>query len=201
MKARLVRVVGTRVSLRRYWGDDCPSCLGSRTPGYHDATTPLAESDDPEEDSLGGRVEDHPEGSWPTACDHCGSPVPSDAKRQVSRRRRYDTISGKPEPGDVFWADWVHWVHEGVGRCIDWDDCSDPRGHLMAILPDGTTWDSGARASNCTLPGDRNHRCWVLHGEAPDLTVDKRGRTCAAGAGSIVGTHGYHGFLVAGSWR
>jgi hypothetical protein len=51
-----------------------------------------------------------------------------------------------------------------------------------------------SRASNCTLPNDREHKCWIRHGTPPDLTVDKNGKTCAAGAGSIQ-LGNYHGFL------
>lgn len=51
-------------------------------------------------------------------------------------------------------------------------------------------------ASNCTMPDDKNHKCWVRHGRPEDgtLHVDKNGHTCAAGAGSIVAGN-YHGFL------
>jgi hypothetical protein len=44
------------------------------------------------------------------------------------------------------------------------------------------------------MPNDRLHRCWVRHGDAPELTVDKNGKTCGAGGGSIV-SGSYHGFL------
>jgi len=53
------------------------------------------------------------------------------------------------------------------------------------------------RASNCGSRDDDEHRCWVRHGEPPDLTVDKQGLTCTAGAGSIV-TDTWHGFLRGG---
>lgn len=55
-------------------------------------------------------------------------------------------------------------------------------------------WDIDSRASNCTMREDNVHRCWVREGEPPIVTVGKRGRTCAAGAGSIAVT-GFHGFL------
>lgn len=57
------------------------------------------------------------------------------------------------------------------------------------------TWMIDGRASNCTMPDDQDHRCWVRHGTVGDkLHVDKNGLTCAAGAGSIA-IPGYHGFL------
>lgn len=65
---------------------------------------------------------------------------------------------------------------------------------LMVVTPDGWTWNIDGPASNCTMPDDREHRCWVRHGEAPEITVDKDGLTCGAGAGSIQ-TPKWHGFL------
>ena len=71
-------------------------------------------------------------------------------------------------------------------------------GPCLCVMTPGGIWRVDSRASNCTLPYDYDHRCWVRHGEPPNVTVDKSGGpTCAAGAGSIqCGT--YHGFLVAG---
>lgn len=65
---------------------------------------------------------------------------------------------------------------------------------LVVILPGGYPWNIDSRASNCGKPYDYRHRCWRRHGEPPDITVDKSGRTCAAGAGSIA-VPGWHGFL------
>ena len=64
----------------------------------------------------------------------------------------------------------------------------------MCKLPNGREWDIDSRCSNCTLPDDRIHRCWVRHGEPPNIHVDKNGHTCSAGAGSILAGD-YHGFL------
>jgi hypothetical protein len=69
--------------------------------------------------------------------------------------------------------------------------------HLIVMTPGGQ-WNIDSRASNCTLPYDYEHRCWVRHGEPPNITVDKQGLTCTAGAGSIQ-CGDYHGFLVAGA--
>lgn len=68
---------------------------------------------------------------------------------------------------------------------------------VVVKLPDGWLWSPDARANNCTRPEDDTHHCWVRHGEPPELTVDKLGDTCQAGAGSIA-TPGWHGFLHAG---
>lgn len=68
--------------------------------------------------------------------------------------------------------------------------------HLKLMTPGGL-WVIDSRASNCGLPWDYEHRCWVRRGEPPDVSVTKDGPTCAAGAGSIQAGD-YHGFLVAG---
>lgn len=73
-------------------------------------------------------------------------------------------------------------------------------------FPDGTKvggvhrWDVDTRASNCDMKQDRMHRCWVRHGTIPNITVDKAGHTCGAGAGSIL-VDGWHGFLQNGVLR
>lgn len=62
-------------------------------------------------------------------------------------------------------------------------------------------WHIENRASNCDKKDDRSHRCWVRHGSIGDqLTVDKNGLTCGAGAGSFfMGPNNeWHGFLRAG---
>lgn len=82
---------------------------------------------------------------------------------------------GSREPGAVY-----SWDHDY--RC-DWDNCSGT--HVTVVLPTGDTWSPDSRASNCGRPDDRTHRCWVRHGELGNLTVDKNGDTCPAGAGSI----------------
>jgi len=74
--------------------------------------------------------------------------------------------------------------------------------HLHAVCPNGRHWDVDSRASNCTLPDDAKHRCWVRHGnprQPSSLHVDKDGFTCAAGAGSIQAGD-YHGFLAHGAF-
>jgi hypothetical protein len=65
---------------------------------------------------------------------------------------------------------------------------------LIAVCPGGHHWHIDGKASNCTKPSDEVHKCWIRHGEPPNLTVDKNGDTCAAGAGSIQ-TPNWHGFL------
>lgn len=189
MQARFAQENGTRAFLRVHWG----TCEGK---GYHEGMNLLAESDTLEEWKLGGAVEDHPEEAWPTRCDRCGEVAPSTADRQVFRKRRYDTPSGGLEPGCLFFTPWEHFN----GHCLHhWENCTDPRGHLHAILPNGREWDIDSRASNCGSPEDKQHRCWVRHGEPPNVTVDKGGNTCGAGGGSI-DVPGFHGFLRGGTF-
>lgn len=125
----------------------------------------------------------------PNRCDACGIRYHGAELSHMARTSpQYDTPSGHLEPGCMFYT-----------KCSDcpWDNC-DGR-HLMATCPNGDVWDIDGRASNCTMPEERTHRCWVRHGEPPDITVDKNGHTCSAGAGSIA-TGDYHGFLQNGSF-
>lgn len=205
VQCRLIREIGTRAKLRVYWGGPYWTPEGfdymqkhtpvtaCRNGDIHNATVHLVDSLDLGRWDIGGKPADYPDDRWPVRCDHCGAPVPEQGvERQVHRHRLYDTTSGRPEPGDMFWAPWYH--DEDKPHFCPWDNCDDPRGHLIVILPNGHEWDVDSRASNCTMKNDRLHRCWVRHGEPPLIHVDKNGHTCNAGAGSI-GVPGYHGFL------
>lgn len=174
MKARHINEIGVRWSLRRYWGE---ACLGASGRSYHNAEKHLF--DEPGVQSTIGSRPAPGGAEWPTACDACGAACPEDAPKQMFPRRLYDTASGSPEPGRHLRSHWIHDAGRGV---CEWDGC-----------------DGKGRASNCTKPQDRAHRCWVLHGD-PVHTASKAGNTCAAGAGSIV-TPKWHGFLVNGEWR
>jgi hypothetical protein len=92
-------------------------------------------------------------------------------------------------PGDMFFLDDFP-PHDG--GCCYWTNCDGK--HLYVITPDLCFWDIDSKAENCTMPDDRTHRCWIRHGEPPNITVDKQGRTCGAGAGSFIGAT-WHGFL------
>lgn len=192
MKARFIREVGTRAWLRVRWGS---GCSGPRS--YHRAERHRTDSPRLDDEPLGD-ADSIPAADWPAACDDCGALAPADATREVVRCRLYDTDSGEPEPGDLYWADWFGCDQRG-GRCIHgWTNCDGL--HLLAVLPSGEVFDLDGRASNCTKPEDTLHRCWVRHGDPPRVTVDKSGLTCGAGGGSIA-SPGYHGFLVDGEFR
>lgn len=117
--------------------------------------------------------------------------------------------------GAMYFADWYQDVAEWIGP--------DGRALIVVLPPDGHPWHIDGRASNCDSPcascgqpyhahnqaaadrafkcdryrDARPHKCWVRHGEPPNVTVDKQGITCGAGAGSIQ-TKRYHGFLQGG---
>lgn len=219
MKTRFITEVGTRVALRSYWDEAdaaknnlnrCPPSSTRDHASYHNGMRHLFDLEHTEERlGLGGNVEDYTDDRWPTTCDACQSTVPANAfltwslsnspgwnlVHQVFRQTLYAAGAwrGEPGPGDVYIADWYGCAERG--RCVyQWTNC-DGR-HLMVVLPNGHVWDVDSRASNCTMKEDTEHRCWIRHGDpASNLVhVDKQGKTCAAGAGSIA-VPGFHGFL------
>jgi hypothetical protein len=150
---------------------------------------------------LGQKADISDEG-FPCAVCECGHVF--DLKRSMGRSagrywRRVDTGEVKRRTfefgtGAMWRADW----YTG-GKIVDgkqlygWDWDNQFEGPLVVMTPGGE-WVIDSRASNCGRPDDRTHRCWVRHGEPPNIHVDKNGDTCAAGAGSIV-CGNYHGFL------
>jgi hypothetical protein len=195
-------------SFRTFRGSNtCPNCCGGGKPGYHNAMKLIRDVPELDAWKAFGEREDYPAAEWPTHCSDCGAEVPAEGPRltdvgqsgivlhhQVFTTSLYNTPSGKPEPGDLYWSRW----HQG-NKCPFWDNCDGL--HLWAILPNGDHWDIDSRASNCTMRDDRTHRCWIRHGSPEEGTihVDKNGHTCAAGAGSIA-VEGWHGFLHHGQF-
>lgn len=179
-------------SLRRYSSaGSCPLNPGDYS--YHNAETliePLvvATKEIPAEDP---NIQDP---RWPEKCG-CGYTFQPSDNLQVSLERifrRTDTgheytLRAAP-PGAMWFAWWLERVKTWCG----------PDGRALIVrLPDGRDWHIDSRASNCTMPEDTEHRCWVRHGEVPKITVDKDGNTCKAGKGSIK-TASWHGFLIDG---
>ncbi len=192
----------------RTYLNDCICSYGHPgSAGIHNAYEFLGHKMDTEDWNCFGLATDYPAERWPKRCAHCGTSVPEkqkpekvgdvifDVTHQVFTSRLYDTNSGEPEPGDIYYIKW----HK-PGECPNWNDC-DGR-HLHAKLPNGHDWDVDGRASNCTMKDDRSHRCWVRTGSPEDGTihVDKNGHTCAAGAGSIIAGD-WHGFLHHGAFH
>lgn len=190
MITRFIEETGMLAWLRVYQplveGETCPN-------GCHNAKIFLCESDTLGDFSIGGEPVDYPDERYPTHCEHCGTAFGSNAIKQVFRKRRYNTESGLPEPGDMFYIEYKEVLEPK--RCMYWDNCEGR--HLMVVLPNGHEWDTNGRASNCGRPDDRTHRCWVRHGDpekGESVHIDKNGDTCQAGAGSISAA-GWHGFL------
>lgn len=135
---------------------------------------------------------DHTDSRWPVVCD-CGYEFKEAGEWQLFNESIYKRIDTGEEftlrdaPVGAIWnAFWMG----------DWQNGPDGRS-LVAKLPGRYDWMIDGSASNCTKPEDKVHRCWVRHGEPPNLTVDKNGNTCNAGGGSIV-VPGWHGFLING---
>lgn len=98
-----------------------------------------------------------------------------------------ETCDSRDLPAGALWASKRSWTPRTVDGLT-----------VYCRLPDGRDWAIDGRATNCTIPEDLEHHCWIRHGTVGEpVTVDKNGRTCAAGAGSIA-TPDYHGFLRAG---
>lgn len=122
-------------------------------------------------------------------------PIPGDARGRFHRSDTgavFDRLGDCP-PGAMW--DAASWYVAGAkgGHLLGGVNEQDGR-WLVVRLPNGHDWSIDSRCRNCTLPNDDTHRCWVRHGEPPTITVDKNGRTCSAGAGSIQSGN-YHGFL------
>ncbi len=136
----------------------------------------------------------HKDSHWPTACD-CGYRFVDEDEWQVFGKpiyRRLDTrelTTLQEAPEGAMWD--AFWLDHRKGE----DGLS-----IMVKCPGGKEWWIDGQATNCTMPKDQVHRCWVRHGVPPALTVNKAGKTCAAGAGSIV-AGSYHGFLRNGEFQ
>lgn len=115
----------------------------------------------------------------------------ADQWRNVETGEMYANFLALPE-GAMYFADWYEVEGSNPKRYhFDWDNQFTPP---LIVKTPGGFWNIDSRASNCTMKEDRQHRCWIKHGTAPAITVDKTGLTCAAGAGSIQ-CGDYHGFL------
>lgn len=180
------------IYLRRYSHED-GQCAGRMS--YHNAKARVEDRPDGDEIAVTEYADDP---RWPTACS-CGYVFTEADVRQVFRDsiyRRSDTADLIPlrdaPPGAMWDATWMRDIwHGDDGRC------------LVVKLPNGNDWVIDSQCSNCTMPEDRGqkqHHCWIRHGEPPNITVDKNGVTCGAGAGSIQ-SGSYHGFLVNGEFQ
>lgn len=131
---------------------------------------------------------------FPVKCETCNYEFAPDDEYQIFKRRLYHRVDKKhsnlfsleeSEVGAIWRAEWYEDNYKGAdGKCY-------------VVKTPGGDWIIDSVASNCTMPDDKIHKCWVREGEAPNFTVGKTGYTCAAGAGSIL-INNYHGFLHGG---
>ncbi len=196
MKTRFIKCIGTRVWFRVFCYSSDHGCKNGYGCEAKIFLSDFLHEDKPEEHGIqrGGNTEDYPEERWPRVCEHCNEKFEGKKfHRQVFNKRLYNTASGSPEPGDLYWINWYP-------ETMYWDNHSGPM--LCAVLPNGREWIIDSRASNCDKPDDRAHRCWVRHGDPETglVNVDKNGHTCSAGAGSII-VGDYHGFLRYGNFE
>lgn len=198
----------SNVTLRRFHSSQervpCPAMPGQYS--YHNAESPILQRcktwHEPYEDATHkhhtwhykdsvGR-DDYPKADprWPVQC-ACGYRFLEEDYWQVATDRIYKGPDGQeyslhaPPVGALWYAEWLEDIPSW------W---SGPDGRVLMAKTPGGEWCIDSRASNCTMPDDNEHRCWVRHGVPPEIHVDKNGNTCAAGAGSIVAGN-YHGFL------
>ncbi len=176
-----------RESLRRYCDD---RCSGKR--GYHSAEVVLGEIERP----LGKTSEggfNYKDPRWPTKCDACDYVFVPEDHWQHNVTRLYEGDGKRfilaQAPVGAMWD--ATWFPESFGRGDD--------GIALIVMTPGGDWHVDGRASNCTRPDDKKHKCWVRIGDPRTGIIDvgKMGDTCAAGAGSIM-IGDYHGFLQNG---
>jgi hypothetical protein len=162
---------------------------------YHDAWTLIGEVMDKRNLVIrDGKGDFDGDPRWPTKCDKCDYVFREHDQWQIFYDRIYvrkdtgEKMTLREAPPGAMWdATWM--------SSRDSARWHGPDGKfLIAVCPGGHHWHIDGKASNCTKPSDEVHKCWIRHGEPPNLTVDKNGDTCAAGAGSIQ-TPNWHGFL------
>lgn len=193
-----------RRKFRRYASSGGMNCCPAGF-GYHNADVFIGEVIADESPTCKRERETESDPRWPTKCDHCDYVFAEDDEWQVFYECVYVSGDGREMtlrdrvPGACWDAEWFYKDSDGnpePGRRVG------PDGRfLIAVCPNGHEWMIDYRASNCTMPDDDEHRCWVRHGRPEDgtLHVDKNGLTCAAGAGSIIAGD-YHGFLHDGKF-
>lgn len=184
-----------RTGVERYW-------WGFRCEDGHDTLQEATSRKWPEPDAP------------PITC-HCGKPAEHRSITTKTEMRRVDTGELFEDrfklPTGAVWEEWDCYGDDDKPH--NWNQSKRPDGHRYRInrpnkqdgrvlavkLPNGREWVIDSRCNNCGLPDDDKHWCWCRHGRPEDgtLHVDKNGRTCSAGAGSIQAGD-YHGFLHGG---
>lgn len=183
-------------SLRRYATvTDTPCTVPGYEKWYHNAMVPI---EDGQGDGLSGDIFPHDDPRWPKQC-ACGYVFKDSDNWQLFTNQHYKrmdtgelvTLRNAPV-GAMWYADWMS-DRRQESKVTD-RTYLGPDDKCLVVMTPGGEWMIDSRASNCTMPDDKMHKCWVRHGTPPDVHVDKNGLTCAAGAGSIM-AGSYHGFL------
>lgn len=153
---------------------------------------------------------------WPSKCEHCDYVFKDTDVRQyitdhLYRRAGTDELMRlRDAPAGAMWY---------AEAFNDWyANQKGPDGRTLIVKTPGGDWCIDSRALNCDSPckncgvpykghqaqgcnsyddAKPEHKCWVRHGEAPAITVNKIGCTCTAGSASIQ-AGSYHGFLRGG---
>ena len=168
----------SRLYIRRYTSSG--SCSATKF-GMHNKSVLLAQGESK-------ALESRPvtEDLRPTVCD-CGykfaknDPVVTSVMPLYKRSDNDKLVElREAEVGAMWYSDSYPW--------------KGPDRKSLVVRTPGGDWSVDMQASNCDKKDDKAHKCWVRHGKPPEVTVDKNGHTCSAGAGSIV-IRDYHGFL------
>lgn len=182
--------------LRRGAGSEASRCAIGKPYSYCTAHEIIAVIQADKHPTSGMLDWPHDDPRWPKFCSQCKRSFTDADLWMVDHDRLYGNAEGKlwtlrDAPVGACWN--AFWLADSAA----W---AGPDGRSLVVkCPNGeTTWDwcIDQRASNCTLPDDDVHKCWVRHGspEEGTLHVDKNGHTCGAGAGSIA-LPNWHGFL------
>lgn len=161
------------------------TCPGSEEYHRAEATVAMLSASERAEREKYWADNQHPE--WPTHCDTCRTLIePEDRIHSIAECLLFERMdTGEFKRLHEFGAGTIfptpsEWLNLG----LEWDNL--PNRPAYGIKTPGGIWYPDKRAKNCTLPDDREHRCWVIHGEPPNLTINKLGHTCEAGNGSVL---------------
>lgn len=184
-----------RLSLRRFSFNSKCSHSGL---GVHNASIDIGRDKSDSYLTQDGHVwgsisHSHDDERWPTHC-ACGYFFSDEDEWQCNVDIEYTSQ-------DKSWVGTLHELPVGAMYYAPWLEghkrwCG-PDGKSLWVMTPGGLWSPDQKASNCTKKDDHEHKCWIRHGAPPNITVDKNGNTCGAGAGSIV-IRDYHGFLQNG---
>lgn len=177
----------SRVWWRRYAPNETGPCA-STSHGYCEARVLAGDVEGDPPSRCIAPDEEEPGAQWPTQCERCGYHFTPADTRQVFSLDLWHAVGTE---GPVF---TLRDAPAGAMWFADWMWRKGPDGHALVVQTPTGEWTIDGRASNCTLPNDAEHHCWVRHGTPPEITVDKIGHTCAAGGGSIM-IKDYHAFL------